>query len=321
MTVGQQIQQSLSRSAIFFGYLGILASLMGFLSQLHWFLALASHFRIQYALGLAILGLLLLIFRRWVNAAIILVFAVINGFLLVPLFVGGSFESTHDGPILRVMAYNVNTSQGKPQEAKQVIESFDPDVLVLAEVSARWLGELKPLLEKYPYSRAVPRDDNFGIGLYSKFPLEEIAVEYLAAASVPTIMADVEWAGDKVRVIATHPLPPIGGQYSWNRNQQILELSSMVPQSGPTLVVGDLNITRWDANFAPLLKHPRLNDSSVGQGWQPTWPAGVWPLMIPIDHAFYSDELVLVNREVGPAGGSDHLPVIIDVGLKAPTVD
>lgn len=42
------------------------------------------------------------------------------------------------------------------------------------------------------------------------------------------------------------------------------------------------------------------------RGLQPSWPAALGPLGIPIDHLLHGPELATVGRERGPAFGSDH---------------
>ena len=87
-------------------------------------------------------------------------------------------------------------------------------------------------------------------------------------------------------------------------------------QNELALVVGDLNTTPWSPYFKDLLKLGALRNSMKGWGVQTTWPATSYPLRIPIDHALHSPGLVILNREIGPDVGSDHLPVILDVHVS-----
>ena len=55
----------------------------------------------------------------------------------------------------------------------------------------------------------------------------------------------------------------------------------------------------------------------MGFGRGPTWPGAFNTLgMIPIDHLLHSKELVTVDRIVGEANGSDHRPLIVEIGWK-----
>ena len=100
------------------------------------------------------------------------------------------------------------------------------------------------------------------------------------------------------------------------------ELAALAARSagpaGSRIVVGDMNTHR---RLAPLRRLPPrrgLRDSRLGFGRQPSWPT--WsPYRIAIDHAFVSDDLAVVDRRLGPAIGSDHFPLILDLAPAAGT--
>ena len=79
------------------------------------------------------------------------------------------------------------------------------------------------------------------------------------------------------------------------------------------MLVGDLNCTSWTPAFAELERISGLRDSRKGFGVQPTWPSNLPGLRIPIDHFLVSPSLAVRNRFVGPAVGSDHFPVVIEL--------
>jgi endonuclease/exonuclease/phosphatase (EEP) superfamily protein YafD len=39
-------------------------------------------------------------------------------------------------------------------------------------------------------------------------------------------------------------------------------------------------------------------------------------MRVPIDHLLHSDTLSVVDRRLGPAMGSDHFPLIVDLQLS-----
>ena len=38
--------------------------------------------------------------------------------------------------------------------------------------------------------------------------------------------------------------------------------------------------------------------------------------MIPIDHCLHSPGIQIVRKEIGPAVGSDHYPVVVEFALR-----
>ncbi|MDY0167257.1 MAG: endonuclease/exonuclease/phosphatase family protein [Thermoguttaceae bacterium] len=297
------------------GAVACAATLLGFLGRFWWFFDLFTHFPVQYLLGLTALGAVLIVGRR--KAGVVLfAFACVNLMLVLPTYFGGQKAPPAGTPTLRAMLLNVNTRFGDPQRVKQVVRDTAPDILVLEEISAQWMRQLDWLRDSHPYVLAEQREDNFGIGLFSKLPLVESEVVYIGSADVPSILATIDTGQANLRVIATHPLPPIGREYARWRNEQLQRLPNHIDASEPTILLGDLNVTPWSCHFRRLLKRSGLLDSSRGYGVQGSWPNFVpSPLRIPIDHVLHSPAVVIVNRAIGPDVNSDHLPVIVDFAI------
>ncbi len=299
------------------GLVACAGTLFGFLGRFWWFFDLFSHFRVQYLAGLGLLGILLLPCRCRGTAAAFFAGALVNAVCVLPLFFGADTAPPPGSRALRAMLLNVNTHTGNPALVKQVIEELAPDILVLEEISDRWVAELEWLATSHPHRRVQPRRDNFGIGLYSKLPISDDRVVSIGGAEVPSIIAALDVDGTRLTVIATHPLPPGGAAYSHWRNEQLEQLPEHIPASQSVLLLGDLNVTPWNVHFRRLVKRSGLVDSSRGRGVQPTWPSGNPLLWIPIDHCLHSADLVVVDKRVGPKVGSDHYPVIVDVAIAA----
>jgi endonuclease/exonuclease/phosphatase (EEP) superfamily protein YafD len=294
------------------GVVASVSTLFGHLGRFSWFLDLFSHFRVQYMLGLLVLGVLLFMGHRRKTAAAFLALACVNLMSVLPLYFGGSSAPDGAAPALRAMLLNVNTRLGDPDRVRTVISAVDPDILILEEISSAWMSDLTWLTNSYPHSLAQPREDNFGIGLFSKLPLAEAEIVYIGDAEVPSIVATVSASQTNLRVIATHPLPPGGPDYSLRRNDQLERLPDYVRSPLPVLVLGDLNVTPWNHHFRRLLARTGLRDSTKGFGVQPTWPNFNPLLRIPIDHCLHSEDIGILDRRVGGDVSSDHFPLIVD---------
>jgi endonuclease/exonuclease/phosphatase (EEP) superfamily protein YafD len=146
---------------------------------------LFSNFRVQYFLGLTGLAIVLLLMRRHRTAITFLVFACLNLLFVIPIYFGGT-DAPEGEPTLRAMLINVNTRAGDPARVTAVIKKADPDILVLEEISFRWVEELAWLTNSYPYSLTQPREDNFGIGLYSKLHMTESKIEHIGSVGAPS---------------------------------------------------------------------------------------------------------------------------------------
>lgn len=289
-----------------------LMSLLGLLGRFNWILDLFSHFRVQYVISLSLISGILLMLRCRKTALIFILLAVVNCIYVMPLFFGGQNSNPNGSPILRVMLLNVNTNTGDPELVKRAIQEANPDILVLEEISARWLENLAWLKASHPYAITQPRDDNFGIGLFSKLQIVDGKIEHIGM-NIPSILATIKTTGNYLHLVATHPTPPASRDYSRWRNKQLDQLPSVLCPPWPLILVGDLNVTPWNSHFQSLIKRTGLKDSATGRGFHPTWPNDNWFLRIPIDHILHSPDIKIVKRRVGNNVASDHYPVIVDI--------
>lgn len=294
---------------------GLGASTVGFFGGLWWALDLVAHFRAQLAVGLvAGAALAALAARAWLCWAG-LAGALANLMLLLPfgLGAGGSGGAASGGAPLRVLLLNVHTDNTRHAAVRALIARESPDLVALLEVDSRWVKGLAPALAPYPGRIVRPRPDNFGIGLWSRHPMEARAV-YYGPADVPSIRARVRVGGRPVTVVVTHPVPPLGARATAMRDAQLRHLVRDRPVLGrPLVVLGDLNLTPFGAAWADFVSGLGLRSARRGFGLQPTWPAGAWWLRIPIDHVLVSSEIGVADHRVGPDVGSDHLPLIADL--------
>jgi len=291
-------------------------TLLGCFGRFSWFLDLFSHFRVQYLLGLGAVSVLLLVGRCWRTAAVFLGVALLNFAPIVPLYFGGQGSPPEGATVLRAMLINVNTESGDASRVREAIADFDPDILVLEEISSQWVLELAWLTNSHLHSVIEPREDNFGIGLFSKLPLDEGEAVCIGEVGVPSILATASVGYEELRIIATHPLPPGGRDYSHCRNDQLAQLPGHVEGDRPLILLGDLNVTPWNYYFKKLLRETGLVNSAKGYGVQPTWPNFSMLCRIPIDHCLHSPGIITCHREIGPDVGSDHYPVIIDFAIS-----
>lgn len=288
-------------------------SVLGFLGDFHWAFDLCAHFRVQYFLGLTVVALLLLIRKKRVWSVVFGFLAAANLSLIVPLYLQGDSAPVAGGRPIRLILMNVNTEYGDPVRVAAFLRQYSPDILVLEEVNSTWLAELRLVLIQYPYSEQEPRDDNFGIAVFSKFRIASSKVAHIGSAEVPSIVAEIETPEGRLTVLATHPLPPAGGEYSRWRNEQLAALSPWVKAAtSPVILIGDLNLSPWSPHFVRLLRETGLRSSAQGRGICASWPSNMPWFCIPIDHCLYSQGVGVVGYRIGPYVGSDHYPVIVD---------
>ena len=299
------------------GVVLVTLSLIGFLDRLYWAAELATHFRVQYALGLLFIGLALMLARRRRPAAVFTVISMILLATIAPLYFPHPPDVPQDAPRFRVYMQNVLSSNETKEEVLQAIRAANPDVIVLMEVNDDWMRVLKPLMDEvYTFSVTEPRADNFGIALLSRLPLERSETLFLGEAGIPSIRARARLGERTLTILASHPVPPIGAQRAALRDGQLADIAETAATiSGPLVVLGDLNCTNFSSRFRDLLTVGGLQDSARGRGFQPTWPAPWLPVMLPLDHCLLRGGVAVRRRRTRAACGSDHFALVVDLVL------
>ena len=217
---------------------------------------------------------------------------------------------------MKLIHINVLTSNTEYIKLVEQVLTENPDVVLLQEVDALWMTQLDQLRAKYPYQIEVPRNDNFGMALFSKIQISDYEIHRLSDFELPNIEAKLNMDGIEFRMIATHPPPPINQSYFDARNSQFENIATWVKSDAlPTIVVGDLNTTIWSDSYQILLSQTGLRNAGDGFGFLPTWPTNLLPMMIPIDHCLVSEAFRVVEIRTGVNVGSDHLPLVVKVGF------
>lgn len=299
------------------GALGCLVTMTALAGKFWWVFDLTSHFRLQYAAALLLLAVMFGVARKYRPAIAFAGFACINFAFVLPYCFLGRAPVARSESALRVMLINVHTENRRYDDVKAFVRRSKADLVVLEEVNNEWLTKLAELQSNYPFVCQESREDDFGIALFSKFRLSDSKIVYVGGVEVPSVSAEIEFGGKRIRILGTHPLPPASAENTARRDQQLSAIPAFLGRGhGSVILLGDLNTTPWSHTFRKLVRDTGLSDSGRGAGVQATWPADLFPLRIAIDHCLHSQDLRVVSRTVGADVGSDHLPLIVDLTVK-----
>ncbi|MBD1940060.1 endonuclease/exonuclease/phosphatase family protein [Microcoleus sp. FACHB-68] len=316
-----QVKNALLRWIIIGTVFSTLFSLTGYLGGFHRYLELTSHFKLQYL----VVGCIAFIFfsvtrRKWLSLVSLFCVA-LNLAVIVPWYIPQPTDATVSaGTPLKVLLANVLTSNRQYSKIISLVEKNSPDIAVFLEVNEVWSKQLEAIQDILPYSLVYPREDNFGIALYSKTALNDPAYKFFADEDVVSLLANVSISDQIVSIVSTHPLPPSNQEYFNGRNTQLEEISKYVQQlKNPHLVVGDLNATMWSPYYKQFIQKSGLHNTRAGFGILPTWPAQSPLLYIPLDHCLVSSKIKVRETKTLENIGSDHLPLICDLALPRKT--
>jgi endonuclease/exonuclease/phosphatase (EEP) superfamily protein YafD len=294
-----------------------LATALALAAPLGWPFELFAHFRAQYAAAALLLAVALLLLgsRRAATTA-----AVLAVFHLLPAMqrtVADEPSSACDGPAFTVVTANLQFSNHDMRRFTDWLAAHPADLVVLQEVTGAWRSALLQVAGYEQRSFHV-RDDPYGLGVLSRWPVEELELQDLAGDGLPSMSGRVEIEGQPLRFLALHTHWPILPALARQRDRSLDNAATLLRSaSGPAVALGDLNLTAYSPMFGRFLDAAGLHEVMNVARWQPTWMAGFWPLALRIDHVLVTPDLCVEHAEVGPSIGSDHRPVIARLRFAA----
>ena len=309
-------------------FFGGLLFVLGDFGKMHWLFDLVSHFQLQYFIFFLFCALVFWFANYHARAVIALVFLLATFSNLIPYLphynysasrVSGVEKIEKKSPQVRVMFYNMYIANSRYEEIAEVIQVEKPDVLIITEIAQISYTNLEKLLaDVYQYryfETGFP--DYFDMAIFSKLPITNFQVHYLAREKNPTLDMTVKLGTKSLRVLSAHTRSPMGKDKTEIRNEHLTALANIISGvDGALMVGGDFNITPWSVYFKDFVKTSRLIDVRVGRGLLPSWESRLlWSMRIPIDQVLVSRDVRVQNLHTGKAVGSDHLPMILDVAM------
>jgi endonuclease/exonuclease/phosphatase (EEP) superfamily protein YafD len=223
------------------------------------------------------------------------------------------------GSHLRLMSMNLKYTHADPELIVDQIRRFNPDVLLVEDYTpfaesalARHLGS------DYPHRCLKP---NFleGLAIYSRRPFEGEPTE-IFTDEVRQMRGVIKLDGSPLVIYLEHPFSPRSLQrIIGNRRATAYIAQEVMSEQDPVIVAGDFNFTSSTPN-AEALQAAGLRDAFdlAGHGRGSTWPVEPrWLRWLPgfrIDHVYVSRSLSCKQFFVGEYDGSDHPPIVADVG-------
>ena len=285
---------------------------------------LFTHFPLQYLVGSSLALLVLIFLRRWIFAAFALIVVLIQSIAMIIPFAGNvpKPKETSQGEVLLHM-HNIQARNENCQELRESFAGVKADVVLVVELPRRTYECLRMKELGYSWELVKTREDSYGIGLFSKLPLDNprVLTEY---ESLPTLAASIRVGESSVNFLGVHTLPPKSKEYWLSRNVQMRQLAKdlaggqIFSDNGPVIVAGDFNTTPWSQPYKAFIKDSGVIDVRQRTGrLMPTWPSWApgYLFQIPIDHIFLSPDLSLKWVEIGRAIGSDHLSMTAKISF------
>lgn len=280
----------------------------------HWLANLWVHFKLQFAVLFLISLIISLVYKlRSMFTVYSVIGLMINVLPLISLYAPNEMykeDNGNDTALLSINLWSQNTSYNR---VNQLINTKEPDIIILLEYTPDWHNQLQPVLNDYPYHAKEIRTDNFGMAVYSKLPMKHDII----IKEVPAINAEIIVNGQSFQLLARHPNPPMTAANYSALKQSFYELKNLVQnKKQPVIVAGDLNTSGYTFFFKDLIRETRLKDAFKGKGLQATWPSDLYIFGLKLDHFLVSKSIKLKNAAVVDHINSDHLPIFMRFNLE-----
>lgn len=285
---------------------------LGFMGR--WFRELDSfaHFIHYYLLAFVLVTIAAIILKMKKTAVITVLCTAIGVFLLGPAqpfsFGSAAANSGSSGRELKVMAFNLLYLNNRVEDITDYVNSENPDVLFLQEVSPDNEALLEALTA-YPNQQRCRLNQFMSIITLSK--TQALAQDCLPESRLAWM--ELEHEGQKFRAISTHL------HWPWPFGQwfQIDALRNDIAGWNtdiPIILGGDFNAVPWSHAVRTVEDIIR---SKVVPGFRLTLFKYVTPveapLFMPIDQILLPKGATPVSAKVGPNLGSDHRPVSVSL--------
>jgi endonuclease/exonuclease/phosphatase (EEP) superfamily protein YafD len=183
------------------------------------------------------------------------------------------------------------------------------------EYSEAIQGQIETAFAEYPYRLIQPSRMTMGLALFSRVPIQGSEIYRFQATRIPIYQVQMSLDGKPFTFIGGHPWPPQPQWGELHRNQ-MQEITRIAAQSQPPLIVaGDFNAVPWAYTVRQLAELTDTYHIQPGPDTARTWfPFPFFGLAL--DHVLVSGEWRVLNYRHGAQGGSDHLPIVVDVQLR-----
>ncbi|MEY4927278.1 MAG: hypothetical protein RI894_1714 [Bacteroidota bacterium] len=191
---------------------------------------------------------------------------------------------------LRIVHFSTTNTDGDYTRNIKEIVAAKPDIISVQEVTPDWDDALQTLLEKdYPNSRSFKRIDNYGIAIFSKYPLNRI--DTFETNHVPNIIGSirVDSLYPDVFFVASQTVPALtANSYETIRHHLSCIAARVKNINAPIITFGNYYCVPWSSEIQSFRDDTNLSDGH--RYFSPDAPS-------PTDFIFFSHHFNCLSFE------------------------
>lgn len=278
-------------------------------------------------LGLCVLVVCALLRRR--RACLVLAVVLATG--LVPIFHArarlfpGEREPAEHADRYSFLHINVS-SHRTADSVRETLIRMDADIVSLTELpmdSQRRFLRGDELSNLYPYKleRHWTRERLATAGVVlSRWPMQQLDLSSYGGTGKDIMAGVVQLDNAPLAVVAIHPRSPRRPvHWTWgNQTTQTAAdvINDLLDDGYPVVLLADLNATPSGWRSRHIVSQTGLRRAKPIFLPAGTYPAELpWPMSVAIDDAWVSDGLEVLSWDRPQPEGSDHYPVLLEIGF------
>lgn len=219
-------------------------------------------------------------------------------------------------PLMRLASANLAHFSLRHDDAMRVLAKCGADVIALIESTPVSRETFAQLAATHPYAAdTCDLTDKYGIIIRARWPIEVLSRSGGLDAAPRHLSVRLRLPQGALDLIVIHLTNPIGRGIAHRIPGEIADVIAQIGRGAEDLVLcGDCNAAGWSNWLRRLESATGLaNRGRLHLTW-PTWlPA---PLRLPIDHVWARGRAVVLETRLGPRTGSDHLPLLAEIGWR-----
>ena len=214
-----------------------------------------------------------------------------------------------------LLAWNVLSTNKRTNIAHAVAADAQCDFILLLEINdIFWQQTIKDLNTSHKHRSVALRDDNFGIGFWSRYPFTGGIKQ---AGSIPYVDVKLSLPGGPVRFIGIHTVPPMNAGQTALSDTLLNEIYASIAPDEATIIAGDFNATVSNRWTQTLMREHNMFQVPAGLPLvHKTWAPEPIPCVLELDHIFVSPHIAIHQAGSGQRHGSDHRSLWMDWSKK-----
>ncbi len=199
-----------------------------------------------------------------------------------------------ENPAISISHVSLSNAENDYDSVINYLLSIETDFVSFQELTPDWNIELTNRLSpSFPYVQTMVRMDQYGMGFFSKVPMELLDTVYYE--NVPNLATRITLGGKPCNIISCQLIPPVNQSAFISIEKHFAYLNTyMKGMEGSRIVVGDLHLPPWASEVQHFKETSQLLDSR--RDINPRNIDGSVSLpRIPVEHIFFSDDFSCIS--------------------------